>query len=210
MILVIDDHALFREGLGLLLARLEQAQPILEASSIEMAMGYREQADFVGLILMDIYLPDADGLQGLRLIRKSYPSSPIVLVSASHDSALIQEAMHSGAQGFIHKTATGDAMLKGLEQVLGGDDCYVYPGELGSISKPRNGKLTSRQIEVLSQLCLGKSNREIGQALALSENTVRVHLVEIFRVLGVASRAEAIVMARSTLFNDRDMQYRQQ
>jgi DNA-binding NarL/FixJ family response regulator len=209
MILVIDDHALFREGLCLLLKRLNRPLPALEASSIEAALRFTDQADDIGLILMDIYLPDSEELQGLRRVRSAYPSSPLVLISASHDAMRIDDALRLGAQGFIHKSTTADHMLQGLEQVLDGEDCYIFPGETRLPTSSLTGKLTSRQTEVLAQLCQGKSNREIGQALGLSENTIRVHLADIFRALGVSSRAEAIVMARREWLRDRRTAYRQ-
>jgi DNA-binding NarL/FixJ family response regulator len=205
-ILLIDDHALFREGLSLILERLDSPLVTLQARTIRDALAYVSHPDEVHLLLMDFYISDADGLQGLIKLRQAFPSSAIVLVSASHDLGLIREAILLGARGFIHKSAAVEAMLVELSKALAGRDCFIYPEDLHPTRSARH--LTPRQREVLAQLCLGKSNKDIGRALLLSENTVRIHLADIFRILGVASRTEAIVLAKSGLLFDRDELYR--
>jgi DNA-binding NarL/FixJ family response regulator len=206
-ILLIDDHALFREGLSLILERLDSPLVTLQARTIRDALAYVSHPDEVHLLLMDFYISDADGLQGLVKLRQAFPSSAIVLVSASHDLGLIREAILLGACGFIHKSAAVEAMLAGLSNALAGCDCFIYPEDLHPPRPARH--LTPRQREVLAQLCLGKSNKDIGRALLLSENTVRIHLADIFRILGVTSRTGAIVLAKSGLLFDRDELYRQ-
>ena len=205
-ILLIDDHALFREGLSLLLARLGKPFVALQARTICDALAYISHPQDIHLLLMDFYISDADGLHGLLKLRQAFPSSVIVMVSASHDLELIHEAILAGARGFIHKSTTVETMLGGLHNALAGHDCFIYPETLYPTGMVR--RLTSRQREVLAQLCLGKSNKDIGRALLLSENTVRIHLADIFRTLQVTSRTEAIVMAKSGLFFDRDKLYR--
>lgn len=205
-ILLIDDHALFREGLSLILERLDTPLVTLQARTIRDALAFVSHPDEVHLLLMDFYISDADGLQGLVKLRQAFPSSAIVLVSASHDLGLIREAILLGARGFIHKSTAVEAMLTGLSNALAGRDCFIYPEDLHLPQPARH--LTPRQREVLAQLCLGKSNKDIGRALLLSENTVRIHLADIFRILGVTSRTEAIVLAKSGLLFDRDELYR--
>lgn len=206
-ILLVDDHALFREGLSLLLERLDSPLVTFQARTIRDALAYISHPDEIHLLLMDFYVSDADGLQGLLKLRQVFPSSAIVLISASHDLGLIREAVLLGARGFIHKSAAVEAMLAGLSNALAGRDCFIYPEDLHPPRPARH--LTPRQREVLAQLCLGKSNKDIGRALLLSENTVRIHLADIFRILGVTSRTEAIVLAKSGLLFDRDELYRQ-
>lgn len=205
-ILLVDDHALFREGLSLILGRLDSPLVTLQARTIRDALAYVSHPDEIHLLLMDFYISDADGLQGLLKLRLAFPSSAIVLISASHDLGLIREAILSGARGFIHKSAAVEAMLAGLNNALAGRDCFIYPEDLRPAQPARH--LTPRQREVLAQLCLGKSNKDIGRALLLSENTVRIHLADIFRILEVTSRSEAIVLAKSGLLFDRDELYR--
>jgi DNA-binding NarL/FixJ family response regulator len=205
-ILLVDDHALFREGLSLILGRLNSPLVTLQARTIRDALAYVSHPDEIHLLLMDFYISDADGLQGLLKLRLAFPSSAIVLISASHDLGLIREAILSGARGFIHKSAAVEAMLVGLNNALAGRDCFIYPEDLRPARLARH--LTPRQREVLAQLCLGKSNKDIGRTLLLSENTIRIHLADIFRILDVTSRSEAIVLAKSGLLFDRDELYR--
>lgn len=205
-VLLIDDHALFREGLALLLARLGFPLLTLQARTIHDALAHATHPKAIHLLLMDFYISDADGLQGLLKLRQAFPASVIVLISASHDLGLIREAILAGARGFIHKSAAVEAMLAGVSNALAGRDCFIYPEDLHPPRLARH--LTPRQREVLAQLCLGKSNKDIGRALLLSENTVRIHLADIFRILEVTSRTEAIVLAKSGLLFDRDELYR--
>jgi len=205
-ILLIDDHALFREGMSLLLARLDKPIVALQARTIREALAYISHSQGIHLLLMDFYISDADGLHGLLKLRQVFPSSVIIMISASHDLELIHEAILAGAHGFIHKSAAVETMLTGLHNALSGNDCFIYPETLSPTGVVR--RLTTRQREVLAQLCLGKSNKDIGRALLLSENTVRIHLADIFRTLQVTSRTEAIVMAKSGLFFERDKLYR--
>jgi DNA-binding NarL/FixJ family response regulator len=207
-ILLVDDHALFREGFALLLERRGFSCVIHQARTIRDALSFLPESHAISLLLMDFYIDDAHGLQGLQALRHAFPDAAIVFVSASHDAALIHDAMEQGARGFIHKTSTGEAMMQGLRDVLDGGNCFLFPEDILPPVKTSPKRLTSRQREVLSQLCLGRSNKEIGRALSMSENTVRIHLADIFRVLHVASRAEAIVLAKGVLLYERDEVHR--
>lgn len=205
-ILLIDDHALFREGLALLLQRLDGNILVYHARSIEDALAYALPVNRSFLLLMDFYVVDAEGLHGMARVRQAFPSSPIVFISASHDMGLIQEALLAGANGFIHKSASVDELLGALREIIAGGSCFVYPKD-DKVSVLPIKKLTPRQREVLAQLCQGKSNKEIGKSLSLSDNTVRIHLADIFRILRVNSRSEAIVLIRSGLRFEHDEYY---
>lgn len=202
-ILVVDDHSLFREGLHLLLARLGSEIEIFDAGSADAGLAFASQCGDIDLILLDVNLPGLRGLDSLRLFRQSFPDSRIVLLSGVDASPLIREALAKGAQGFIHKSVTADEMLTAIRSVLdGGSCCAMSQNSLGTTamdpltSMPRPTSLTPRQMEVLAMLCDGMSNKEIGRELSMSGNTVRVHLVGIFRALGARSRTEAAMIAR--------------
>lgn len=211
-ILLIDDHSLFREGLRHLLRRLETDAHIFEASSVEagLALG----ADEFDLILLDHRLPGLHGLDGLYALRRRFPSSPIILVSGYTESSLADEAIAAGAMGYISKSADVDTMLDAFRRVLNGELCRVDDVSCATVVNPPPASaeaadaaedgavhLTRRQQDVLRQLCEGRSNKEIGRHLSMSDNTVRSHVAGIFRALGVKSRIEAVVTARrSRLF----------
>lgn len=199
-ILIVDDHALFREGLKLLLAGLGPGADILEAGSAAAGLIHAARHQEIDLVLLDINLPGYRGLDSLRLFRAKFPTSAIVLLSGVDAPALIREALASGAQGFIHKSVTADEMLAAISTVLGGDSCYAVSTDapinaaMASAGAP-SPQLTPRQKQVLLRLCEGMSNKEIGRELAMSDNTVRVHVSGIFRILGVRSRTEAAMLA---------------
>ena len=199
-ILIVDDHALFREGLKLLLTRLEQAADILEAGSAEAGLVYADRHAEVDLVLLDINLPGSHGLDSLRLFSSNFPGSAIVLLSGVDAPTLIRDGLASGARGFIHKSVTADEMLAAVSSVLAGEHCCAVSGDLLALptATDANGsalQLTPRQKEVLQRLCEGLSNKEIGRELDMSDNTVRVHVSGIFRILGVRSRTEAAMLA---------------
>jgi DNA-binding NarL/FixJ family response regulator len=162
------------------------------------------------LVFLDLGLPDADGFAMLKDLRDRYPSLPIVVLSALQDRDSVTRALDFGAVGFIPKSAQRAVMLSALQLVFAGG-IYVPPEILHREGAPpkqalpavRNGRplsagdlgLTERQMEVLSLLVGGKSNKAIGRALDLAEPTVKNHITAILRALRVTTRAEAIVAA---------------
>lgn len=201
-ILIVDDHALFREGLKLLLVRLDSAAEVLESGDVEAGLAYAERGDGIDLILLDINLPGCRGVEALPRFREKFPTSPVVLISGVDAPEVIREGLASGARGFIHKSVTADEMRAAIGKVLAGGSCHAVSADpfssLGTTeaTPPSAGQLTPRQREVLVRLCEGMSNKEIGRELDMSDNTVRVHVAGIFRILGARSRTEAAMLAR--------------
>lgn len=201
-LLIVDDHALFREGLGLLLSRLADEVQVLGAETVRagIAVAGNERLD---LILLDLLLPGLHGLDGIDAFRKQCPDSPIVLLSAVYDQKTVREGLSRGAQGFVPKTLNAEDTLSALRAVLQGEIWIPNDSDATAVAMPAtvispdNGiSLTRRQMDVLSQLCEGHSNKEIGKALDMSDNTVRSHVAAIFRALEAKSRTEAALLAR--------------
>ena len=206
-ILLADDHALVREGLKHVLARLGSETVIIEAGDCNEALQSADQHPDFDLVLLDVTMPGMDGLQGIGRLREYLPSTPIVMLSASEDPEIVQEALHRGAQGFIPKSSTGDVMLSALRLVFSGG-IYLPPSLLCrpdllkrgapltdsktavNVNDERLG-LTHRQGEVLALIVKGKTNKEIARALSMSEPTVRTHATAIFKVLNVTNRTQA-------------------
>jgi DNA-binding NarL/FixJ family response regulator len=210
-LLLIDDHALFRDGLSLLIAhRLTlpgTCLEVLQAGDLgEAAELYRQHPD-LGLALLDLGLPDQQGLGTLHQWRELAPGVPVVVLSADDRPDTIISAIDAGASGFIPKTVQTRVMQEALSRVLSGG---VYLPNLPSVHPlpdrpewldddlPELGALDSmgfsgRQLDVLRLLVEGKSNKEICRLLTLSESTVKTHLGAIFRKLGVGSRTQAVV-----------------
>jgi DNA-binding NarL/FixJ family response regulator len=205
-ILIIEDHALVREGLVRLLARIESGVVLRDCADFDSALAVLEDEDEVDLVLLDLALPGIDGFVGLDILRRQFPALPVVVVSAFDDAPTITRVMNLGASGFIPKAFSGEALLAALHEVLAGnifrpdgagkaarlDELAPLP-PAGNGVQPGEVGLTERQAQVLALLVRGLSNREIGDTLELSEGTVKIHVTAIFKALGVASRTQALV-----------------
>ena len=212
-ILLVEDHALVREGLVHTLRRIGTEWEVVEAYDSASAMERLDDVDFE-LVVLDLLLPGMNGMAFLSLLRRRYPTLPVIVVSAMFDRVTVDRAMRQGASGFVPKTSSGETLIDAVEAVLAGEiylpsEKPVRPGRFGRIatSKKTDAKnhynLTDAQERVLSMLALGKNNREIGEALGLTEGTVKVHVSRIYRSLGVNSRAQALlVLARDGITFD--------
>lgn len=206
--LVVEDHPLVREGICRLLGQFSEKNEIVEAADGEAALALLEQDSAFDLVLMDLAMPKVDGFAALALLRDLYPTVPVAVLSAYEDPPTVSRAMNSGASGFITKSSSGEEILSALRQILDGH--IVQPGKktpeakLGFFPERTNATgevhpaeigLTERQAQVLALLMQGLTNREIGRQLGLTEGTVKVHATAVFKLLGVSSRAEAVVAA---------------
>lgn len=194
-ILLIDDHALFREGLCYVLSGLDKDVMILQAASFEQALQYFTKHHDLDLVLLDLNIPGKDGFSALQFISESYPSMPVVIISASTQRQDIQRALDYGAMGYIPKESTSSVMLNALNLILSGG-IYLPPTMLSSDSRcghslVNHAGLTPRQLQVLALLVEGCSNKDIGIRMQLAEATVKMHVTAIFRSLGVSNRTQA-------------------
>jgi len=208
-ILVIDDHVLIREALRGVLRELKgEAAVILEASDSRQAMRHIEQNPDVELVLLDLGLPDRDGLEMLSELGKRYPTTSVVVLSAKQDRDTVMEALDLGALGFIPKSGQREVMLSAFNLIFSGG-VYIPP-EIPNRREPATAPraapalskagaadlgLTERQIEVLALMMQGKSNKAISRALDLAEPTVKIHVSAILKALKVANRTEAVITA---------------
>lgn len=204
-LLVVEDHALVREGIVQTLRRLESDVSVLDTADCDAASVLLESGQIFDLMLLDLGLPGLDGLSFLGSLRKRYPEMPVVILSAYDDPHTVSKAMKAGAAGFIPKTCSSERLLTALREVLGG---RLFPPELfpgaaagtspfppmGGAVEPSVFGLTGRQAEVLGLMARGKSNRDIAEVLGLSEGTVKIHLTAIFKSLNVSSRTQAMVV----------------
>ena len=192
-LLLIDDHALFRSGIAMVLNAGLGDVEIYEAASIESALLC--PCELPELVLLDVQLDGLNGLDGIIVLKRKWPSAKVVMVSAIQDSHVVTAALDLGAQGFICKTDPPARMLEMISQVLAGQ-APLTPSRLPIDSINQRALLTPRQCEVLDFVCQGLSNKMIGRRLELSENTVRGHVQAILAALQVASRSEAAFVAR--------------
>lgn len=209
-ILLVEDHALMRESLAIILEQLGPGVSITQAEDGTRAIQLFKTLGPFQLVLVDLALPGAlDGLACLTQIHQLSPSTPIAVVSAFDDRATLQRAQKAGAAGFIPKRFSGEIFLSSVRTILRGEACWLSDRDscdnafmaLQQQTNPRANPapidakqygLTERQTTVLSLLAAGRSNREIGEMLGVQEGTIKVHLNTIFKIIGVSSRSQAI------------------
>ena len=198
-ILVVDDHALVREGLRQVLKGLEDHLDVLQAGTCEQAFSVAQAHGDLDLVLLDYHLPDMNGLEALSVFGDRHPELPVVLLSGSANVQIMRQVLHAGAAGFVTKSCVSDELLRAVRCVLDGD---VYlPHELQAsgpaevyAAVPKQ-MLTQRQELVLSCLLDGLSNREIADHLHVSEETIKTHVAAILRHFDVQNRTQAVVAA---------------
>lgn len=187
-ILLIDDHAILLDSMRMLLeARIDGAQ-VVAATSLSEAVIAEVMPD---AIVLDIMLSGVSGLEGLASLQRKWPQARIVMLSSQDDTDTRQQALARGAVGFVSKIEAGEQIVEAIDNALRG---------VASVPQARpftaQQYLTPRQCEVLDLLNQGLTNKVIAKKLALSDNTVRRHVQDIFAFFGVASRTEAVFAAR--------------
>ncbi|TXI90832.1 MAG: response regulator transcription factor [Cupriavidus sp.] len=195
-ILLIDDHTLFRTGLRLLLADSPNVASIHESGAVMDAVQQHADKD-VDIVLLDIQMPGINGIEGVKVLRRHFVSARIVIVSGTSGLDAIPPEARRDIAGFLSKSADAREIEEAIVCCMSGGTHFCPSGcattEAGVYQA---SSLTPRQLEVLSQLNLGRSNKVIAHHLGLSENTVRVLVAAILDHLGVVSRVEAILEAQ--------------
>jgi DNA-binding NarL/FixJ family response regulator len=198
-VLLIDDHTLFRDALSLLLSQRLPDLNVLQAGDIGAARQVLDAHPDLQLALLDLGLPDSDGLASLHRWREQAPQVTTVVLSADERRDTVLAALDAGAAGFIPKTAQGTVLQDALRAVLDGRawvplrSLDAQPERAGTATAAT--ELSPRQRDVLRLLIEGRSNKLICRELDLSESTVKTHLAAIFRRLEVENRTQAVIAA---------------
>ncbi len=211
-VLVIDDHPLVQEGVAAALETLGTETQVLSARDGEQGLQLAAANPDLDLVLLDLALPGTSGFGLITRIHQHHPSLPVIVLSALEDPDSVRHAIRAGAMGFVPKSADTRVLIDVLREVLEGN-VSVPPSLQGGAASAANGsggasaedssyplpditQLTVRQLEVLSRVCQGKTNKQIATELGLSEKTVKAHVTAIFKVLGVVNRTQAVLVAR--------------
>lgn len=194
-ILIVDDHALFRAGLRMLLSTIGQRVVCLEASEIREALTLAASHPDLQLCLLDLTLKNEHGLEAIQKIKEIAPQVAVVVVSGADDSATIRQCIDAGAMSFIPKSVAPEVLTRALQHVLNGA-VYLPEQIMNALDEaPKRPQLTPRQLQVLQCLSRGLPTKLISRELELSEYTVKEYISLVFQALGCRNRTEAVIKA---------------
>ncbi len=203
-ILLADDHKIVREGTRQLLEQSDDLSVVAEAATGEAAVQLCEELR-PDVVVMDVHLPGINGIEATKLIRSRYPLIRVVVLSAYDDDRYVFPLLDAGANGYLLKTTSGASLADAIRSAFKGEmvlDPQISGKVISRLAHMRTYRagampegLTERELDVLRSVARGRSNKEIGEALGISTNTVQVHLRNIFGKLGVGDRTEAVAYA---------------
>ncbi|MFF7709827.1 LuxR C-terminal-related transcriptional regulator [Pseudomonas sp. NPDC007930] len=203
MIIVADDHPLFREGVARNVKRMMPAAAIHQAGSIDEVRALAGDGAALRMLVLDLCFPGLDGPQQVACMRQAYPRAVLVVVSMLEQWPVVRQVMAAGANGFIGKGVAAERFCQALLAIAQGQALVCRSqAEPFSVAAP-TAALTERQQQVLQGVCEGKTNKEIARALAISPFTVRLHVSAILKALGVATRTEAAVLGAALPFQSK-------
>ena len=195
--LLVDDHPMIHETLAAVVRSLVPQARIHAENDLAGALARARELKDLRLVLLDLGLPGCAGIDALLRMRKALPRARVVIISASEDAQSVRGALAAGAAGYVPKTSQPRVLAEALRLVLDGG---TYTPPQGTVAEPRKPAsmtdlgLTERQADVLKLVAKGLPNSEIARRLDIAENTVKQHAHSAYRLLGVSSRTEAMVL----------------
>jgi DNA-binding NarL/FixJ family response regulator len=200
-VMLVDDHAVVRRGLRGFLELLDDIEIVGEAEDgvQAVALAERERPD---VVLMDLLMPNMDGLQAIAAIKQAQPETEIVAVTSFIEEEKVTSALEAGASGYLLKDAAADEVAAAIRAAHAGE-VHLDPAVARLLAHRMRARrdeepvepLTQREREVLAQLAKGASNKEIAHDLSITERTARTHVSNILGKLGLASRTQAALYA---------------
>lgn len=209
--LIVDDHPLFCDALSMTLQAVAGISEIRTAARLSEALEQIEAKGRPDMIVLDLNLPDVDGLDGLVRLQ-NVAKVPVIVVSSMADNRVISSTIRAGASGFVPKHSKREVFRAAFEALRAGEtfvpDGFVSveedEGGAGGVSAndalSRIASLTNQQARILQLICEGKLNKQIAYDLSIAETTVKAHVTAIMRKLGVQSRTQAVLIAKETSF----------
>jgi DNA-binding NarL/FixJ family response regulator len=208
-ILIVDDHALVRRGMSHVVRESFTDAEILEAGNAAEALDHM-RAKGVDVALVDVRMPDSDGLELLHEMKAGWPDVPVIMLTSFDHAHYVRRALAEGAAGYMLKDATPEDLEQAIKVAISGGGNVLSPRVIQNLFDAIDGNspnergerqlrpasaLTQRETDILALLAEGKSNRDISRSLYLSEKTVKAHLAAVFRKLGVSNRTQAAMAA---------------
>ena len=199
-VLIADDHLVVREGLSAILETAEDMTPVGEAA--DGAEAVRLTGEFLpDVVLMDLRMPNVDGIEAIRQIKARYPDVEIVILTTYDDDEYIVRGLRAGARGYLLKDTGRQVLFEAIRAAARGESLLpqaVLEKVIAHLTEPeptKVEKLSAREGEVLALMAQGAPNKEIAARLHITERTVKAHATSIFNKLGVNSRAQAVAVA---------------
>jgi two-component system response regulator NreC len=197
-VLIVDDHAVVRSGLHLLLDAEADIEVCGEAGDVRSAV-FETRAQKPDVILMDVVMPDQSGIEGVPLVLKEAPDAQVLVLSMQDDPRYVREAFAAGAAGYVLKEAVDAEVVSAVREVAGGGR-YVHPAlgarlvvaDADARAKEEADPLSDREREVMRLLALGHTNQEIAKMLFISVRTAETHRAHIMQKLRLSTRAELV------------------
>jgi two-component system response regulator NreC len=197
-VLIVDDHAVVRSGLHLLLDAEADIEVCGEAGDVRSAV-FETRAQKPDVILMDVVMPDQNGIEGVPLVLKEAPDAQVLVLSMQDDPRYVREAFAAGAAGYVLKEAVDAEVVSAVREVAGGGR-YVHPAlgarlvvaDADARAKEEADPLSDREREVMRLLALGHTNQEIAKMLFISVRTAETHRAHIMQKLRLSTRAELV------------------
>ncbi|CAM4172042.1 response regulator [Lacicoccus alkaliphilus] len=199
-VVITDDHHIVREGMKFLLSTTDNINVLKDFGSARETLEYlKENHKNVDLILLDLVMPEMDGIELTRTIKAEYPKVKVLILSSYTSEEYIRPVFQARADGYIIKEMEAEELVSSIKDVIQGEK-VIHPNILkvmdnaGNLPHERNA-LSAREVEVLKEIVKGKSNKEIGEALYVSEKTVKTHVSHILNKLEVSDRTQAVIYA---------------
>ncbi|MHC0552069.1 response regulator [Salinicoccus sp. CNSTN-B1] len=198
-IILVDDHHIVREGMKFLLSTTEDIRVVEDFGTGRELLEYLKSAKDIDLILLDLVMPEMDGIEVTRAIKAYYPEIKVLVLSSYTTEEYVRPVFSAHADGYIIKEMEAEELIASIKSVIEGEK-VIHPDILEVIDREghmphEKNALSAREIEVLKEIVRGKSNREIGEALYVSEKTVKTHVSHILNKLEVTDRTQAVIYA---------------
>lgn len=198
-IILVDDHHIVRQGLEFLLSTVDDIEVIQGFAEGKSFIHYLEKNELPDIVLLDLVMPDMNGVEITEYLKKHYPNIKILVLTSYVDDEHVISALEQGADGYEMKDVEPQKLIETIHKVLDGEK-IIHPNAKRVIdtmsTKPHfTNKLSKRETEVLKEMVKGKTNKEIANTLFVSEKTIKTHVSHIFSKLQVSDRTQAAIYA---------------